>query len=142
MGFVMTAQSLEEYHKSIQQYEPSKENPFGQMNPNAPKELKEFDFMVGVCDCVDSIPQSGGKWITFPSIWQAKYFLNGYGIQDNNFNPQNPTSNLRLFDKSTKQWKVTYVSGAQNYFTGEWVGIKEGRRSYFISEEWRRATLQ
>ncbi len=119
------AQGLSAYHKEIQQYEPSEEYPFGIINPKAPSEVAQFDFMVGICDCTDSIPQGPDKWLSFPSIWRAKYFLNGYGIQDNNFNRQNPTSNLRLFDKQTQEWKVTYISNAQAYSTGEWVGKKE-----------------
>ena len=122
----LSAQDLSQYLKSIQLYEPSEENPFGKINPAAPEELKQFDFMVGICDCIDSIPQPNNKWVSFPSIWRAKYFLNGYGIQDNNFNPQNPTTNLRLYDKATKEWKVTYISAAQSYYAGLWEGKKEG----------------
>ena len=119
------SQTLEDYLKSIRQYEPSEEFPYGKINPEAPEQLNEFDFMVGVCDCTDSISQGPDKWLSFPSIWSAKYFLNGHAIQDNNFNPKNPTSNLRLYDKNTGEWKVTFTASAQGYFSGVWTGKKE-----------------
>ena len=122
----LNAQDQESYVKSIQQYEPSEEFPFGRPNPKAPKELQQFKFMIGICDCQDSIRQASGEWISFPTVWSAKYFLNGYGIQDNYFNPQNPTSNIRIFDDKSKTWKVTYFQFANGYFAGEWEGKKEG----------------
>lgn len=113
---------LEVYYKSIQEYEPNKEFPNGRINPKAPNELKQFDFMLGVSKCKDSILNRDGTYRVYPSLWKAKYFLNGFGIQDSNFNPVNPTSNLRLYDSKTKTWKVTYLQSVNGYFTGVWEG--------------------
>lgn len=118
------AQDSGKYEQNIKVYEPSDEHPFGRLNPAAPPETEEFSFMIGICDCIDSIRSADGSWISFPSIWQGKYFLNGFGIQDNYFNPRNPTSNIRLYDPVSKTWKVTYFQNAQSYFSGTWEGRK------------------
>ncbi len=127
--------TLEDYYKSIQANEPNSENPFGQLNTNAPEETQQFAFMVGVSHCTDSILNPDGTYRVFPSIWRAKYFLNGYGIQDNNFNPVNPTTNLRVYDSRTKAWNVIYLQSANGYFTGEWEGkLNEGNEIVLTAE--------
>ena len=107
-------------------YEPSPAFPYGRMNPKAPNETKQFSFMIGEFDCVDSvINPKDGKWIEFPAIWNAKYFLNGYGIQDQYWSPRFSTSNIRIFDSKEKKWKVTYFK-KPGYGSGVWSGVKEG----------------
>lgn len=122
---ISTQAKTQNYFESITINEPSEKFPNGQINPKAPKALKQFDFMLGTCKCTDSILNKDGSYRVYPSLWKAKYFLNGYGIQDNNFNPVNPTSNLRLFDNKTKTWKVTYLQSANGYYTGVWEGKLE-----------------
>ena len=119
---VSAQNSLEAYYKSIQANEPSVENPYGLRNPKAPDALSEFDFMLGECHCTDSVTNADGTYRVYPSIWKAKYMLNGHAIQDNNFNPINPTTNLRMYDAAAKLWKVTYLQSANGYFTGVWEG--------------------
>lgn len=114
--------SIKDYYKSVEQYEPNGENRYGLRNPKAPEALTQFDFMIGECHCTDSIPNQDGSYRIYPSIWKAKYMLNGYAIQDNNFNPINPTTNLRMYDSKTATWKVTYLQSANGYFTGVWEG--------------------
>ena len=36
---------------SQQEYSASPQHPFGQLNPNAPKELSDFKELIGTCDC-------------------------------------------------------------------------------------------
>jgi hypothetical protein len=90
-------------------YEPNTTYPFGRLNPGAPKETEQFAFMIGEFDCTDEIinPKSG-KWVKMPAVWNAKYFLNGYGIQDQYWSPAFSTSNIRIFDVKDKKWKVTF----------------------------------
>ena len=107
------------------EYEPNPAFPYGRLNPQAPPETAQFAFMIGEFDCVDEIinPQDG-KWIKFPAIWNAKYFLNGHGIQDQYWSPQFSTSNIRIFDAKEKKWKVTFFR-MPGYNSGIWSGIKE-----------------
>ncbi|MEZ5347098.1 MAG: hypothetical protein R2681_16240 [Pyrinomonadaceae bacterium] len=107
-------------------HEPNPAFPFGRLNPAAPQETAQFSFMIGEFDCVDEIinPQDG-KWVKFPAIWNAKYFLNGQGIIDQYWSPQFSTSNIRIFDPKEKKWNVTFfrMPGSNS---GVWSGTKEG----------------
>lgn len=107
-------------------FEPSPAFPYGRLNPKAPPETAQFSFMIGEFDCVDEIinPQDG-KWVKFPAIWNAKYFLNGHGIQDQYWSPQFSTSNIRIFDAKEKKWKVTFFR-MPGYNSGIWSGVKTG----------------
>lgn len=108
-------------------YEPSPAFPYGRLNPKAPPETKQFAFMIGEFDCVDEIinPQTG-KWAKFPAIWNAKYFLNGYAIQDQYWSPPFSTSNIRIFDAKDKKWKVTFFR-MPGYSASTISGKKEGK---------------
>lgn len=106
-------------------YEPSPAFPFGRLNPEAPPETAQFAFMVGEFDCVDQILNpADGSWQTFKAIWNASYFLNGYGIQDKYWSAQVVTSNIRVFDRKKKKWVVTYFK-KPDYASGVWEGEKE-----------------
>lgn len=107
-------------------YEPNAAFPYGKLNPNAPLETAQFSFMIGEFDCVDQVvnPQTG-KWVKFPAIWNAKYFLNGHGIQDQYWSPRFSTSNIRIFDRKEKKWKVTFFR-MPGYSSGVWSGNKIG----------------
>jgi len=108
-------------------YEPSPALPYGRLNPKAPPETKQFAFMIGEFDCVDEIFNGqANRWIKFPAIWNAKYFLNGYGIQDEYWSPRFSTSNIRIFDSKAKKWKVNFFR-MPGYSSGVWSGIKEGK---------------
>ena len=69
--------------------------------------------------------QADGSWVEFPAVWGARYFLNGFGIQDHYWAPTFNRSNVRLFDTGSGTWKVTYFS-MPNYATGIWTGGPEG----------------
>ncbi len=107
-------------------FEPDAMNPFGRINPKAPAETKEFSFLIGEFDCQEEfLNAQTGKWIKFPAVWSAKYFLNGHGIVDQYWSPTFYTSNIRIFDENDRKWKVTFLRMSP-YSTGVWAGIKEG----------------
>ena len=108
-------------------YAPNPAFPFGRMHPDAPPELEQFAFMVGEFDCIDEIRQQDGSWIKFRAIWNARYFLNGFGIQDEYWTPQFFTSNIRIFDPAAAKWRVTFFR-MPGYQSGVWEGVQEGDR--------------
>ena len=69
-------------------YAASPAYPYGRPHPEAPAELEQFAFMIGEFDCVDQIRQQDGSVIRFRAIWNAHYFLNGFGIQDEYWTPR------------------------------------------------------
>lgn len=111
---------------NLGQYEANEAFPYGRLNPDAPPETKQFDFMVGTCDCQDSLQNPvDGQWYSFKTIWNAKYIMNGYAIQDVGWNPIFSPTSIRVFNTSKQLWEVTYFQ-MPNYQTGTWTGSKEG----------------
>lgn len=108
-------------------YEPNPAYPYGRPNPAAPPELQQFAFMVGEFDCQEATRKADGSWNEFWAIWNARYFLNGFGIQDVYWNPRFSTSNLRIFDPKAGRWKVTFFK-MPGYGSGVWEGKKEGEK--------------
>ncbi len=107
-------------------YNPGPAYPFGRPHPEAPSELAQFAFMIGEFDCVDEIRQQDGSKLRFRAIWNARYFLNGYGIQDEYWTPRFFTSNIRIYDPDADKWKVTFFR-MPGYQSGVWEGGKEGK---------------
>ncbi len=114
-------------------YGPSPAFPFGRPHPEAPRQLDEFAFFVGEFACRDRTRQRDGSWSEFPAIWNGAYFLNGFGIQDKYWSPARYTSNIRIFDAASGEWKVTYFS-APRYFSGVWSGGKQGDDMVLLRE--------
>lgn len=109
-------------------YEPSPAYPHGRPHPEAPAELAQFAFMIGAHSCNDRMRQPDGSWNEFPTRWNARYFMNGFGIQDHYWTPSAfTTTNLRIFDAAAKRWKVTFFA-MPNYSSGTWEGKQEGER--------------
>lgn len=108
-------------------YAPSPAYPFGRLNPAAPPETEQFAFMVGAFDCIDEVRQQDGSKRRFRAIWNAHYFLNGFGIQDEYWTPTFYTSNIRIYDANAGRWKVTYFK-KPGYSSGVWEGQQEGDR--------------
>ena len=44
------------------EYEPSKAFPFGQANPEAPQQIKDFEPMIGLCNCKSTSQNQDGSW--------------------------------------------------------------------------------
>ena len=94
-------------------------------HPDAPDELQQFAFFVGEFECADRQRGPDGEWREFPAIWNASYFLNGFGIQDKYYAPGFQTSNIRIYDANEEVWKVTFFL-APGYSSGVWIGEKQG----------------
>lgn len=118
-------------------YEPNPVHPYGRPHPDAPEELRQFAFMVGEFDCTDRLRQRDGTWNEFAAVWNAKYFLNGWGIQDQYWSPTFSTSNLRIYDPQISKWRVTYFR-MPRYGSGEWQGAQEEGR--LIMRQYRTGT--
>jgi len=109
------------------EYAADAEYPFGRPNPEAPPEITQFDFMIGTFDCIDTVLRPAGTRVRFRAIWEARYFLNGMGILDEYWSPQNSTSNIRIFDSASGSWKVTFFK-KPGYVSSRWEGKKDGDR--------------
>ncbi len=98
--------------KDWQQYEASTEFPFGQPNPEAPQEIKDFAPMIGECDCDSQARNPDGTWQdVMPMVWRFKYIMNGYGVQDETLKADGGHSgSIRQFIADSSKWYVHYYS--------------------------------
>ena len=55
---------------------------YGQPNPNAPKELSQFSFLIGTWKCDIKVRGEDGTYETHNGSWTARYILDGYVIAD------------------------------------------------------------
>jgi len=115
---------------SLENYGISKNYPFGRANPNAPKELIQFHFMIGNFDRKERLRNKDGSWKPWvKGEWNARYFMNGYGIIDESLNYYTniTTTNLRFFDPKEQLWKISWFKApgySTTYAEGTWQGDK------------------
>ncbi len=111
------------------EYEPNDANPYGLPNPKAPSEIKEYEQMIGICDCKSSRAGSDGKLAEPVSmIWEFKYIMNGMGVQDFTLKEDGTHSgSIRQFNPEEQKWYVHYYSSANPASSlGTWEGGKIG----------------
>ncbi len=103
-------------------YDPSREFEYGQLNPAAPEQTKEFQFMIGKYNCDDSLLVNG-KWKHSKATWESAYILNGYGIKDTYRNDTYAGTSIRFYNTKKDKWDV-YFFGMPGEHTGLWEGEK------------------
>ena len=97
---------------SQQDYTATKQHPFGQLNPDAPKEISDFKELIGLCDCKSQSRNQDGTWAEELSMtWTFKYIMNGMAIQDETLKEDGKHSgSIRQFDVKNNFWNVYYYS--------------------------------
>ncbi|MDA0193925.1 MAG: DUF4038 domain-containing protein [Bacteroidetes bacterium] len=56
------------------EYEPTSINPYGMPNPKAPSEIKDFQPLIGKCDCLSYLADNKGNWLPAVKMtWEFKY---------------------------------------------------------------------
>ncbi|MEW7291078.1 YybH family protein [Aquimarina sp. 2304DJ70-9] len=95
-------------------YEPSVDYPFGQPNPNAPKEILDFEPLIGICDCISKRRNKDKTWAEPNKMtWEFKYIMNGMGVQDQTLKEDGKhAGSIRQFIADSSRWYVHYYSSA------------------------------
>lgn len=93
-------------------YEATKENPFGRLNPNAPKQTGDFKKLIGDCNCKSLRKKPDGTWAKpINMIWRWKYIMNGMAVQDETLKEDKIHSgSIRQYNKDSLRWYVHYYS--------------------------------
>lgn len=107
------------------EYEPNNQNPFGLPNPEAPEEIKDYQPLIGICDCKSIRRNAEGEWTEpIEMSWEFKYILNGMAIQDQTLKEDGIHSgSIRQFDMENSTWNVHYfTSGKQPANLPSWQG--------------------
>lgn len=94
------------------EYEPNNEYPFGQLNPDAPKETADFTPMIGKCNCKSETRNPDGTWNeAIDMTWTFKYIMNGMAVQDETLKSDGKHSgSIRQFYADSSRWYVHYYS--------------------------------
>lgn len=93
-------------------YEPTATHPFGKANPDAPKEIKDFELLIGECHCRSVARLAGQDWgDTLSMVWRFKYIMNGWAVQDETLKEDGTyAGSIRQYNSDSAKWYVHYYS--------------------------------
>jgi hypothetical protein len=101
------------------------EQEFGRLNPNAPKALTRFAFLIGTWECEAKVKSANGKWQRFQAKWIGRYILDGYAIADEYRMTDSSGKlivlglNLRTYDNNKQVWNLKWL----NALAGTWTDL-------------------
>ncbi len=84
-------------------------------NPNAPKELSHFAFLIGNWRCDVKVREQNGTWTKLQATWSGRYILDGYVIADEyrmfdaNGNLIMLGMNYRSYNAQSKNWQIKWL---------------------------------
>lgn len=87
------------------------EHEYGKPNPNAPRELSQFAFLVGKWRGDARLKQEDGTWANLKALWEGRYILDGYAIADEYRMTTQAGElvvlgmNLRAYDARKRAWE-------------------------------------
>tara|TARA_R110002073_G_scaffold89852_6_gene212518 strand:- start:36200 stop:36802 length:603 start_codon:yes stop_codon:yes gene_type:complete len=132
------------FSKKLDNNESNKDYPFGKANEKAPKEIKDFDLLIGDCTCKSlQYNAKGLPGDTIPLKWKWRYILNGNGVQDDgwygNDTIQSAFTSIRILNPQTKKWQVPFFTPNMTSNPSIWNGGKEDgeiilRRPYKVQD--------
>lgn len=121
------------------EYKESKGFPYGKPNPNAPKQIKDYQPFIGTCDCLSYRRGPDGNWLEGVSMtWTFKYIMNGMAVQDNTLKADGIHSgSIRQYNVDSSQWNVSYYSSVATASTALplWTGNRENDKIVLYKEQ-------
>ena len=121
-----------------QDYEPSKDFPYGRANPEAPDQLKDFAPLIGTCNCKSETRNKDKSWAKpIDMIWKFKYIMNGKAVQDETLKADGKHSgSIRQYSQDSARWYVHYYSSAGiTAQLSAWEGNKKGEDIVLYREQ-------
>ena len=134
LAFLLSLSSLYSQYK----YAPSKDNPFGQANPEAPKQIRDYEALIGTCDCTSTRKNQDGTWTEPENItWTWKYIMNGMAVQDETLKPDGSHSgSIRQYIADSSRWYVHWYSSKTPSATlPTWEGNKKDNGNIVLYRE-------
>lgn len=100
--------------QSIYTNEPSLENPYGNANADAPKEILDYADLIGKCNCKSVSRINQTEWAdTVAMTWTFKYIMDGMAVQDQTLKADGKHSgSIRQFNSDSSRWYVHYYSSS------------------------------
>ena len=119
-------------------YDASEKFPFGQANPEAPQQIKDYQAMIGTCNCTSESKKPDGTWAEpVDMTWTWKYILNGMAIQDETLKADGSHSgSIRQYIADSSKWYVHWYSSKTPSTTFPvWEGNKKGDGTIVLYNE-------
>lgn len=93
-------------------YQANPDQPFGKLNPEAPKEVADYAPLIGICDCTSTVRNPDQSWGQPQAMtWTFKYIMNGTAVQDETIKEDGSHSgSIRQFIADSSKWYVHYYS--------------------------------
>ncbi|MCI4668823.1 MAG: hypothetical protein MRZ79_11870 [Bacteroidia bacterium] len=116
-----------EVNAQVYPYEASPNAPFGLPNPNTPAQIKDFQALIGECNCKSLARGADQSWgDTTAMIWRFKYIMNGKAVQDETLKADGTHSgSIRQFNADSAKWYVHYyTTGSTPNSLPTWEGGK------------------
>lgn len=107
----------------------SAKHPFGGWNPNMPEQLKDYEALIGECDCQSVRRNPDGTWQDAVKMkWTFKYIMDGKAIMDETLKEDGGHSmSIRQYNQDSASWYVTYFStSSPGPSPRTWTGGKRG----------------
>ncbi|MFP4847267.1 YybH family protein [Winogradskyella sp. PE311] len=108
-------------------YSASDTNPFGLPNPKAPKQIKDYQKLIGKCKCKSTSRNQDQSWAEpVDMTWEWKYIMNGMAVQDETLKADGKHSgSIRQFIADSSKWYVHYyATGSPSTKLPTWEGNK------------------
>ena len=121
--FLISVTAFSQYEYAV-----SKEYPYGKYNPKAPKEVKDYEDLIGACNCKSERRKPDGTWAKpVKTKWLWKYIMNGTGVQDMTLKADGSHGgSIRQFNKDSLRWYVHYyTTKVASPRLGAWTGNKD-----------------
>jgi len=102
-------------HKKRERSQTMTQNDYGKPNPQAPQQLRLFDFLVGKWECEVRIKNQNTGEAALKAIWTGRYILDGFVIADE-YRMVDADGNLvmlgmnyRSYDTRSHSWKMKWL---------------------------------
>ena len=109
------------------QHTSTEASPYGSWNPDAPEELKDFESLIGTCDCKSVNRNQDGTWRDTVSMsWTFKYVMDGKAVMDETLKEDGGhTMSIRQYNADSSKWYVTFfASNSVSPSPSTWAGGK------------------
>lgn len=119
-------------------YDVSEKHPYGLPNPEAPAQIKDYQAMIGSCNCKSVVRKQDGSWAEPEDmIWRWKYIMNGTAVQDETLKADGSHSgSIRQFIKDSSRWYVHWFSTkTPSPQLSAWEGNKKGDKIILYREQ-------
>ena len=126
--------------QSLYSFEPNKKYPYGRVNPEASKQVKDFEEIIGQHTCESISRNTDQSWREpVDMIWTFKYIMNGTAVQDSTLKADGKHSgSIRIYDVENKTWQISYYSSQVNPKAKNlpmWTGGKKSEKLVFYRNQ-------